>query len=78
MPKPVQPNLLIALSPQQAAAALGLHVRHLYRALRERRLVARTCSTAHRVLVRDIIEWVETWPEAPLPKQRATTEESGQ
>jgi len=79
MPRPVQPEMLLALSPQQAAAALGLHVSHIYTALRERRLVARMYGSKRRILVRDLIAWWESWPEAPLPKlskrRTATPEE---
>ena len=70
MPKPVQPVLLIAVSPQQAAAALGLHVEHIYEAIRSRQLVARMHCAKRRLLVADLIEWVKIWPEAPLPKVR--------
>jgi len=70
MPKPVQPVLILALSPQEAAAALGIHVSHIYRALRERRLVARMYGSKRRISVKQLLKWFETWPEAPLAKTK--------
>jgi hypothetical protein len=68
MPRRVEPTCVIALSPQQAALALGLNVSHIYAAIKRRELVCRmyAANSRRRLLVRDIIEWVEkTWPEAP-------------
>jgi excisionase family DNA binding protein len=75
MPSPVTPTSLIAVSPQQAAAALGLHVECIYEALRDRRLVARMYGTKRRIAVSDLIDWQRSWPEAAPPKARKATAE---
>jgi hypothetical protein len=73
MPRRVEPLCFIALSPQQCAAALGINVRHIYAAQKRRELVARMYGARRsptRILVRDLIQWVETtWKEVePVTK----------
>ena len=68
MPKPVEPELLIAVNPMQAAACTGLNAAKIYDALRNRELVAYMIGAKRRILVRDLIAWVESHPEAPRPK----------
>jgi excisionase family DNA binding protein len=71
MPTPVQPELIIAVSPMQAAAATGLNAEWIYQALRERQLVAHMIGTKRRILVRDLIAWLASFPEAPPPKPKS-------
>jgi excisionase family DNA binding protein len=67
VPRKVQPQCKLALSPTQSAAALGVHVSVVYEALRNRRLVARMYGTRRRIAVRDLLEWHDSLPEAPAP-----------
>ena len=68
MPRRVEPVCLVALTPQQAALAVGLNVSHIYRAIDRRELPCRMYAGSKRrrkVLVNDLIEWIESWPETP-------------
>jgi hypothetical protein len=49
MPKPAQPDLLLAVSPMQAAAALGIHVQPIYSALQRGELIVR-CTAPNAAL----------------------------
>ena len=79
MPKPVQPELLIAVSPMQAAACTGLSPAIIYEALRTGQLVAYKISAKRRILVRDLIAFIESFPAPKSKTKKATaTEETEQ
>jgi excisionase family DNA binding protein len=59
----------LALSPLEAAAALGIRHEQVYSALRSRQLVARMNGTRRRIAVSELMRWFETWPEAKEPKE---------
>jgi hypothetical protein len=63
MTQKVEATAVLAMSPQQLAAALNINVAHIYDALAKRELIARHKSSYRRILICDAIEWVKSWPE---------------
>jgi excisionase family DNA binding protein len=70
MPTPQQPELIICVSPMQASAATGINAEYIYQALRERTLTAYKVGAKRKILVRDLLLWIESFPKAAPPKPK--------
>jgi hypothetical protein len=72
MPRtPTPPKVLLALSPSQAAAAIGLsYARLLADGIETGALTVRCCGTKRRILTSEIEAFVRSWPIAPKRKRK--------
>jgi hypothetical protein len=58
-----RPEIMLALSPTDTARALGIRLERVREAIRDRKLIVRKLGMKHRISVRDIEQWFQSWPE---------------
>jgi hypothetical protein len=74
MPRKISPSDVLALSPAQTAAALGIRPERVADAIRSGELVVRTIGPKRRIAVHGaggIQAWFESWPVATERKTNA-------
>lgn len=59
-----QPVIKLALSPSQAALALGIHPQRVADAILQGKLTVRQIGTKRRIACAEICEWFESFPVA--------------
>ncbi len=72
MPRKVIPSEVLALSPAQTAASLGIRPERVAEAIRAGDLVVRMIGPKRRISVNGaggIQAWFETWPAVPPMKR---------
>jgi hypothetical protein len=73
-----KPPMILALSPNGVATALGIRSEQVYEAIQKGELIVRVKGIRRRVLIKDVEAWVEkTWPEAPKRKNRKVVPDAG-
>jgi hypothetical protein len=68
MPRKAYPSVILALSPAQTAAVLGIRSDRVTAAIKSGELIVRMCGPKRRIAIGGpggIQHWLESWPVAP-------------